>query len=84
MVYLTVQPLQHVEAVKMTEVEKGSDIPSAETWIKNRVGFTPNTALGWFRAGVGFYNHKKFEPAIECFNKSVKLDPLNVSYSCPS
>lgn len=43
------------------------------------VGETPSTSLGWFRCGVGFYNKKEFNFAIECFQKSIELDPLNVS-----
>jgi tetratricopeptide (TPR) repeat protein len=28
---------------------------------------------------VGFYNKKEFTKAIECFEKSVELDPMNVN-----
>ena len=37
----------------------------------------PRNSLGWFRAGVGFYNKKKYTFSIECFEKAVDLDPLN-------
>jgi len=50
---------------------------SAESWLLGRVGETPHTSLGWFRAGVGFYNKREFHFAIECFKRSVQLDPLN-------
>lgn len=50
---------------------------SAESWLLGRVGETPHTSLGWFRAGVGFYNKREFHFAIECFQRSVQLDPLN-------
>jgi len=50
---------------------------SVEEWISSRAGMLPKTSLGWFRAGVGFYNKKHFIFAIECFEKAVELDPLN-------
>jgi tetratricopeptide (TPR) repeat protein len=50
---------------------------SAEEWLTARVGEVPTTSLGWFRCGVGFYNKQKFNFAIECFNKSLEIDPLN-------
>ena len=50
---------------------------SAEAWIAMRVGISPKTSLGWFRAGVGFYNKKQFVYSIQCFEKAVELDPLN-------
>jgi tetratricopeptide (TPR) repeat protein len=50
---------------------------SAEAWLQGRVGETPQTSLGWFRAGVGFYNKREFHFSIECFQRSVQLDPLN-------
>lgn len=51
---------------------------SAEDWLMGRIGEVPSTALGWFRAGVGFYNKKEFNFAIECFQRSIELDPYNV------
>ena len=51
---------------------------TAESWLLGRVGETPQTSLGWFRAGVGFYNKREFQFSIECFQRSVQLDPLNV------
>lgn len=50
---------------------------SAEDWLLLKVGTQPKTSLGWFRAGVGFYNKKQFVLAVECFEKSVALDPQN-------
>jgi tetratricopeptide (TPR) repeat protein len=50
---------------------------SAQDWLIGRIGETPNSSLGWFRAGVGFYNKKEFAFAIDCFQKSIRLDPLN-------
>jgi predicted Zn-dependent protease len=49
----------------------------AETWIRVKLGLVPKTSLGWFRAGVGFYNKKQFAFAIQCLQRSVKLDPHN-------
>jgi hypothetical protein len=49
-----------------------------EEWLLLRVGSVPRNSLGWFRCGVGFYNKKEFTKAIQCFEKSVQLDPLNV------
>ncbi len=37
----------------------------------------PKTSVGWFRAGVGFYNKRRFEFAVECLQQAVQLDPLN-------
>lgn len=51
---------------------------SAESWLQGRVGEVPATSLGWFRAGVGFYNKREFQFSIECLQKSVQMDPLNV------
>jgi len=50
---------------------------SAEAWLMTRIGACPTTSLGWFRAGVGFYNKREFNFAIECFQKSINLDPEN-------
>jgi tetratricopeptide (TPR) repeat protein len=50
---------------------------SAQEWLMVRIGETPKTSLGWFRAGVGFYNKKEFTFSIECFQNSIKIDPLN-------
>lgn len=50
---------------------------SADAWLQGRIGETPQTSLGWFRAGVGFYNKREFQFSIECFQRSVQIDPLN-------
>mmetsp|Transcript_27980 Transcript_27980/g.71186 ORF Transcript_27980/g.71186 Transcript_27980/m.71186 type:complete len:103 (+) Transcript_27980:131-439(+) len=49
----------------------------AKAWILSRVGSLPKTSVGWFRAGVGFYNKKEYNLSIECFKKAVALDPEN-------
>ena len=49
-----------------------------EDWLFLRVGSVPRNSLGWFRCGVGFYNKKEYTRAIECFQKSIEQDPLNV------
>ena len=49
-----------------------------DEWLVLRVGAVPRTSLGWFRCGVGFYNKKEYTKAIECFEKSVQMDPMNV------
>ena len=51
---------------------------SSEEWLLLRVGTLPRNSLGWFRCGVGFYNKKEYIRAIECFEKSIQLDPMNV------
>eukprot|EP00741_Cyanophora_paradoxa_P017849 tig00021035_g17238.t1 len=64
----------------MSEGEEDAPVveaTSAEQFMLLRVGLTPTTSLGWFRAGVGFYNKREYNFAIECFQKSVALDPLN-------
>ena len=55
----------------------GVEIASAEDWLLLRIGIVPKGSLGWFRAGVGFYNKKAYSFAIECLEKAVALDPLN-------
>lgn len=55
----------------------------AEEWLLLRVGASPRTSLGWFRTGVGFYNKKEYSKSIECFEKAVALDPMNVCYFKP-
>jgi len=54
-----------------------SSSSSAEAWLLSRVGETPSSSLGWFRAGVGFFNKREFHFAIDCLQKSVQIDPLN-------
>ena len=49
-------------------------------WLQSRIGEIPSTSLGWFRCGVGFYNKQEFNFSIECFEKSIEIDPLNVNY----
>lgn len=51
-----------------------------EEWLLLRVGAVPRNSLGWFRCGVGFYNKKEYTKAIECFEKSVQMDPMNVCF----
>jgi hypothetical protein len=34
----------------------GGGAQTAEQWLRSRLGTTPRNSLGWFRAGVGFYN----------------------------
>eukprot|EP01136_Pigoraptor_vietnamica_P021385 Opistho-1_new@71457 len=50
---------------------------SVEAWLTAKVGTVPRNSLGWFRAGVGFYNKKEYVRAIECFEKAIHLDPMN-------
>eukprot|EP00514_Thraustochytrium_sp_LLF1b_P006222 CAMPEP_0184511652 /NCGR_PEP_ID=MMETSP0198_2-20121128/2463_1 /TAXON_ID=1112570 /ORGANISM="Thraustochytrium sp., Strain LLF1b" /LENGTH=130 /DNA_ID=CAMNT_0026901627 /DNA_START=32 /DNA_END=424 /DNA_ORIENTATION=+ len=46
-------------------------------WIKAKLGLLPRSSLGWFRAGVGFYNKRQHSFAIQCFERAVALDPHN-------
>jgi hypothetical protein len=57
----------------------GSHQDSSEEWLLLRVGNVPKTSIGWFRCGVGFYNKKDYTRSIECFHKSIAIDPLNVN-----
>jgi hypothetical protein len=50
---------------------------SSDDWLLIRVGSVPKSSLGWFRCGVGFFNRKEFIKSIECFQKSLQLDPMN-------
>ena len=50
---------------------------TAARWLQQRVGMTPKSSIGWFRAGVGFYNKRKFEVAVECLREAVRMDPIN-------
>ncbi|KAJ3025887.1 UNVERIFIED_CONTAM: hypothetical protein HDU68_006536, partial [Siphonaria sp. JEL0065] len=65
------------EAMKQSD-ESGRGQNSSEEWLLLRIGVVPRNSLGWFRCGVGFYNKKEFTKAIECFEKSVELDPMNI------
>eukprot|EP00163_Fabomonas_tropica_P033413 TRINITY_DN876_c0_g1_i2.p1 TRINITY_DN876_c0_g1~~TRINITY_DN876_c0_g1_i2.p1 ORF type:complete len:218 (-),score=56.35 TRINITY_DN876_c0_g1_i2:68-721(-) len=58
-------------------MDTGSEASSAEEWLLLKFSVVPNSSVGWFRAGVGFYNKKQFAWSIECFHRSVQLDPLN-------
>lgn len=59
--------------------------PSSEEWLLLRVGTLPRNSLGWFRAGVGFYNKREYARAIECFERAVEMDPNNVRvWWCPN
>ena len=53
------------------------EVTSAETWLHSRIHTTPKTSIGWFRAGVGFYNKESYPYAIECFKNAIELDPRN-------
>ena len=55
-----------------------SQTAGCEEWLMMRVGSMPRNSLGWFRCGIGFYNKKEYTKAIECFEKSVELDKMNV------
>eukprot|EP01135_Chromosphaera_perkinsii_P007402 Nk52_evm1s819 gene=Nk52_evmTU1s819 len=63
------------------ETEAGGEVvldnETVEGWMKDRIGAVPRNSLGWFRAGVGFYNKKKYYRAIECFQKAIEIDPMN-------
>ncbi len=37
------------------------------------------TAAYWFQKGNEFYNNGYYELALDCYNKSIELDPLNTS-----
>ena len=70
----------------MTDSQGASGLPKADDstvpideWILMRVGTIPKNSIGCFRCGVGFYNKREFARSIECFQKSVEMDPLNVS-----
>ena len=61
------------------ETSGGGHGTDCEEWLMLRVGAAPRNSLGWFRCGIGFYNKKEYSKAIECFEKSVQLDPMNVN-----
>jgi Tfp pilus assembly protein PilF len=37
----------------------------------------PVSSVGWFRAGVGFFNKKHFAFAVQSLSEAVRLDPQN-------
>ena len=49
----------------------------AETWLRTLTGTIPQTSVGWFRAGVGFYRKRYHNPAVTCLEKATTMDPLN-------
>ena len=64
----------------MAAIDEVKNTAGCEEWLMMRVGFLPRNSLGYFRAGIGFYNKKEYIKAIECFQKSVELDKMNVKY----
>jgi tetratricopeptide (TPR) repeat protein len=64
----------------MMNDESGNANATVEEWLLLRVGALPRNSLGWFRCGVGFYNKKDYGRSIECFKKSVELDPQNARF----
>ena len=78
-IYDSVRHQQELAKIKMATTEN-HQTTGCEEWLLLRVGSLPRNSLGWFRCGVGFYNKKEFTKAIQCFEKSVLLDPLNVIY----
>eukprot|EP00942_MAST-04A_sp_MAST-4A-sp1_P010724 g10724.t1 len=48
-------------------------------WLRQKSkGLLPQSSVGWFRCGVGFYNKKLYYgPAIICLRIALELDPNN-------
>ena len=57
--------------------DDGAQAQNVEGWMLAKIGTVPRNSLGWFRAGVGFYNKKEYVHSIECFEKAIALDPAN-------
>lgn len=74
----TLLPLLSPLALHTTTMSTRGSYTTAESWLAGRVGEVPATSVGWFRAGVGFYNKREFQFSIECLQRSVMMDPLNV------
>ena len=49
----------------------------AEAFLRKLTGTIPQTSIGWFRAGVGFFRKRYHSPAVTCLEKAVALDPMN-------
>ena len=49
----------------------------APAWIQAKVGQLPSTSVGWFRAGVGFYNKRWYSASITCLKRATEMDALN-------
>ena len=49
----------------------------AEAFLRKLTGTIPQTSIGWFRAGVGFFRKRYHSPACTCLEKAVALDPMN-------
>jgi hypothetical protein len=49
----------------------------AEAFLRKLTGTIPQTSIGWFRAGVGFFRKRYHSPAVQCLEKAVALDPMN-------
>ena len=61
---------------KLGEASDGA-LVDAPAWIQAKVGQLPSTSVGWFRAGVGFYNRRWYTAAITCLQRATEIDALN-------
>lgn len=51
---------------------------TVKDWLMQQSnGLLPNTSIGWFRAGIGFYNKKFFGASIICLRYALEMDPRN-------
>ena len=49
----------------------------AEAFLRKLTGTIPQTSIGWFRAGVGFFRKRYHSPAVTCLEKATAMDPMN-------
>src|SRR6202012_3399926 len=54
-----------------------SSFSNVSDYLMYSIHMLPTTSVGWLRAGIGFYNSGDHNFALDCFNESIKLDPMN-------
>ena len=66
------------ELVHLRDYNSTESSHTVKEWLKHQSnGMLPTTSVGWFRAGVGFYNKKYFGPSIVCLRYALEMDHRN-------
>jgi tetratricopeptide (TPR) repeat protein len=55
-----------------------SDFPDADKWFTKVVVWTPHDPQAWYDLGRTKYNENRFDEAVNCFKRSLQIDPTSV------